>query len=217
MGELALLHKSKQNAQSGPQVFFRQSQTLVGSVSDSVSGTVIRGSLTDNAEERSSCARMICSLGGSASSRIAFRKALRSAASEYVDIRPLANELSRIARGPVADAFMGAALDLLQNGDARLSRMAGDVGSALARNMSDTQLKTALQSALRLLNSPDNHVREAASRIVVSFCKHPSTDARHIAELAYDSGSAEGLDAAKKALMLPPKIIDMPSESTAAA
>lgn len=217
MGELAVLAIKRPVVQPGPQAYFSRSQTLVGSVSDSLSGAIIRGSLTDNLVERTSCARELCSAGGSSSSRIAFRKAIRSAAAEYIDARPLINEVSRIAKGPVADALVGAALDCLQHGDSNLSRLSGDIGSALARSVTEGSLNVSLQSALRLLKSPERHVREAASRFVFSFCKHHATDARHIAELAYDSGTPEGLDVAKRALSLPPKVIDMPAESTAAA
>ncbi|MEW6722785.1 MAG: hypothetical protein AB1324_05985 [Candidatus Micrarchaeota archaeon] len=206
MAELAL--RRTDFTAPAPPLFARR--TLQGEVSDAVSSLIVRGSITMDAGERASAANQLALLGCSVSARLAFKSGLRKAAIESIDTSALAAELARASRGPVADALFSASMDCLSSGGYCETRAAGAMASALARNVTDSAVPGAVESALRLLKSRDKSVREAGSRVLISLCRHPSTDPREIAELAYDTGTKEGCFAAETALRMPPKIIDVP-------
>jgi len=213
MTELAVWRKPAPLPAAQP---FRMRPTVVGSVSDSVSSLIVRGSLSADTAERAACASSIATLGGATGSRLAFKSALRKAASESIDRRQLANALSRAARGAAADSLFFASLDVVRDGPYGASKSAGAIAVALARNLSGKSVDGAVSETLRLLRSPSREARGVASALVVALCRHPLTDVREVAELSYDSGTSEGREAEKAALMLPQKVIDMPAGDAAA-
>ena len=192
-----------------PAPRFAPRPAILSQASSTVSSLIIRGSLSEIRAERMECAREIASLGGGNSARLAFRDALRAADAESIGVGLLARELPSYAKGKTADALALGALDCMREGSRSLCREAGKVAKALVFNLTETGLEGARRDALRLLRSDSKPAREAASEIIVQLCRHHSVDHMELAEQAYDTGTEEGVGAAKAALQLPPKIIDV--------
>ena len=182
-------------------------RTLGGSISDSVSSMIIRGSLSHLPEEREAAARSLLSLGDSVSARIAFRNGLRKACEESLDVRPLASALASLAHCP--SSLFGACVDSVRSGDWRLSAAGAELGSALARRLDDDSALAAVDECLRMLGSHDMPARRGAGKLLLALAKHPATDNHAMAGRARDSGTKEAEDFALKASSLPPKVIDV--------
>jgi hypothetical protein len=192
---------------------FASRPPIMASAVDSASSLIIRGSLAQCRDERASCARELACLGGSTSSRIAFRNALRTAADESIDTRLLARELcAAVAGTQTADALFMASIDCIRDGSRQLCTAAGEMASALAPGLTEYGLGAATRDTIKLLSSGSRHARESAGQALVALCRHHATDVRELAELAYDTGTVEGVSAARSALLLPPKVITVQAE-----